>query len=329
MLLRLVASDETRPYFGVVYSSVGNTHFQHSILSANTSGAHAVRFNLADDHELATCRNITQRLGHKWECFDVRLTQSYDEHASCVEHARFSHQPGNVRLSHIWKLLAIKDAPFETTLFLDSDAKPCYTLDEILSTVFMRNESMFSIVDMLIGYTETAPDHFKDGEDLPPLVTLDEGNLGRGGYPFGLGEPNGGMMLYRTDRPVVQRMLKYWLARYCETSTSGKDPDDEPDLRGALWHSQRVDGLRVMVMLPVWNMKGWRKYIPISRTCCHSTPTGRYGRVIIDHDCEYSKDDAAWLTQLFPPPQDTPRTNQAKLACPSLLTMISVTLVFS
>jgi len=273
--------------------------------------------------------------GHKWECLDVRLTQSYQDHAVCLAHARVRYQASGRpdQLSRVLKVIAMSDSPFKTTLFLDSDARPCYTLEEILATLFMRNESIFSVSDILVGSAYSAPDPFPKVERMEPVAALEESTKGRNDPPASIGEPSGGMVFYRSDRPVVRGMLKDWLNRYCDNVRTAKHHKDQPDFRKAMWHSQRVNGLRVMMMLPMWNMKGWRAVMPIGKTCCTPNVTNWYAPTIIDHDCEYSTKDVAWLTRTFArrttsletpaTPNQARRAAQAKLACTSLLTMVS------
>mmetsp|Transcript_52157 Transcript_52157/g.145560 ORF Transcript_52157/g.145560 Transcript_52157/m.145560 type:complete len:342 (+) Transcript_52157:70-1095(+) len=290
-----------RPH-GVVYASIGKKYLAMALLSAYSLRSDMVRFNLADDLELALCENATRHLGRKWECFDVRQSQAYLEHAACLADATAQDKilGRSDYMSRVLKLLSILDAPFEVAMFLDSDTKPCHALSELLAAHGLNSASAFSTYDVLIGYARKATNPFSRVEGMQPLPLIHKLKGGHEGIPFAFGEPNSGVILYRADRLVVTRMLKDWLRRYCNDISGKSHHKDQPLLRTALWQSQKKHGLRVMRLLPEWNMKGWRTFMPTDRSCCAPDATRTGLRIIIDHDCTLTPADNFWLQAILP-----------------------------
>jgi len=289
-----------RPH-GVVYASIGKKYLAMALLSAYSLRSDMVRFNLADDLELALCENATRHLGRKWECFDVRQSQAYFEHAACFANAtaRDKILGRSDAVSRALKLLSILDAPFEVAMYLDTDTKPCHTLSELIAARGLNTASTFSTYDVLIGYTRKASNPFYRVEGMEPLPLIQKLKAGHGGIPVAFGEPNAGVIFYRADRRVVKRLFKDWMHRYC-SAISVKNHKDQPSLRSALWQSQKKHGLRVMRLLPEWNMKGWRTFMPIGGTCCEPDATKTSMRIMIDHDCRFTHADKAWLQAIIP-----------------------------
>lgn len=176
----------------------------------------------------------------------------------------------DVARPHLAKIQSLLLSPYDDTLFLDADTRPCRSLEQLFELLGDMN------FDVMI--TQNVKPGFKRLGDVLP------------GVPLGWPEVNSGVMLVKTDKPNVRDVIEEWKRKYRE----GGVEHDQPSLRAVLYEATRDERVTMYVLPAIWNMRAWRKFLvyptlpatiswhQANRCCFNAT----FVDIIIDHKCK-------------------------------------------